>query len=169
MNDATLQTWLTEHEFADRTEASAARQGRRDCGLTRHDLDTPGPSGLNPLMRAARLGDASVVDALLQHGARLETRNSDGNNALWFACVGEHHDMIAKLVQHGIDIDNQNDNGATCLMYASSTGKDAVVQTLLAHGADPALKSLDDFTALDVAATLGCLQLLRARRLARSL
>lgn len=146
MNDSTLQTWLTEH------------------GFTADDLNALGPSGLNPLMRAARLGELDIIDALLSCGAHLNTRNADGNNALWFACMGEHHDMIALLVKHGIDIDNQNDNGATCLMYASSTGKDAVVKTLLANGANAALKSLDDFTALDVAATLGCLQRLRTRR-----
>lgn len=146
MNDTTLRPWLAEH------------------GFTSDDLNALGPSGLNPLMRAARLGDAKRVNELLQHGARLEARNADGNNALWFACVGEHHDMIALLVKHGIAIDNQNVNGATCLMYASSTGKDAVVQTLLANGANAALKSLDDFTALDVAATIGCLQLLRTRQ-----
>jgi thiosulfate/3-mercaptopyruvate sulfurtransferase len=146
MSDTTLRSWLAEH------------------GFTSDDLNALGPSGLNPLMRAARLGDANLVDGLLQRGARLETRNTDGNNALWFACVGEHHDMIALLVKHGIDIDNQNDNGATCLMYASSTGKDAVVKTLLAHGANAELQSLDDFTALDVAATIGCLRLLRNSR-----
>ncbi len=151
MSDTTLQSWLDKH------------------GFTSDDLNALGPSGLNPLMRAARLGDADRINELLQHGARLEARNADGNNALWFACVGEHHDIIALLVKHGIDIDNQNDNGATCLMYASSTGKDAVVKTLLANGANATLKSLDDFTALDVAATIGCLQLLRIRRSEHSL
>jgi thiosulfate/3-mercaptopyruvate sulfurtransferase len=143
MNDTPLQHWLTQHGFAS------------------DDINALGACGLTPLMRAARLGDAARVLALLARGAQLETRNADGNNALWFACVGEHLDMIALLAKRGIDLDNQNDNGATCLMYASSTGKDAVVRALLAAGADPRLKSLDDFTALDVAATLDCLRLLR--------
>jgi thiosulfate/3-mercaptopyruvate sulfurtransferase len=143
MNDTTLQHWLAEH------------------GFTSDDINALGACGLTPLMRAARQGDAERVSALLQCGARLETRNADGNNALWFACVGEHLDMIGLLVSLGINMDNQNDNGATCLMYASSTGKEAVVKALLAAGARPELKSLDDFTALDVAATVGCLRLLR--------
>ena len=46
-------------------------------------------------------------------------------------------------------------------MYAASAGKDAVVKALLAAGANRELKSLDDYTALDMAATLPCLQLLR--------
>jgi ankyrin repeat protein len=143
MND-TLQHWLTEH------------------GFTGNDLNALGACGLTPLMRAARQGDADRVDALLSRGAQLETRNGDGNNALWFACVGEHLDMIELLAGRGIDTDNQNDNGATCLMYASSTGKVAVAKVLLACGADTAIKSLDDFTALDVAASIECLHLLRS-------
>jgi thiosulfate/3-mercaptopyruvate sulfurtransferase len=143
VNDTKLRQWLTEH------------------GFTGDDLNAVGTCGLTPFMRAARQGDADKVRALLERGALLETRNADGNNALWFACVGEHLDMIELLVKLGIDIDNQNDNGATCLMYASSTGKEAVVKALLAAGANPNLKSLDDFTALDVAATPGCLRLLR--------
>lgn len=142
----TLQHWLQQH------------------GFSRDDINAVGPSGLTPLMRAARQGEADRVRELLQKGARLETRNADGNNALWFACVGEHLDMIDVLVKRGIDIDNQNDNGATCLMYASSTGKETVLKALLVNGANTALSSLDDFTALDVAATIGCLRMLRPSR-----
>jgi thiosulfate/3-mercaptopyruvate sulfurtransferase len=46
-------------------------------------------------------------------------------------------------------------------MYAASTGKHAVVDQLLASGADPLLTTLDDFSALDMAATIECLHLLR--------
>ena len=46
-------------------------------------------------------------------------------------------------------------------MYAASSGKDAVVAKLLEAGADISLKNFDDFTALDMASSLGCLQLLR--------
>ena len=143
MNNTTLPLWLAQHGFNGK------------------DLNAVSASGLTPLMRAARQGDLDKMNVLLQLGVDITVRNNDGNNALWFACVGEHFDAIALLLECGINFDNQNDNGATCLMYAASTGKDAVVQTLLAAGANDKLKSLDDFTALDVAATLDCLQLLR--------
>ncbi len=143
MNEPRLHTWLQEHHFSV------------------DDINALGESGLTPLMRAARQGDADMIHTLLRNGAQLAARNADGNNALWFACVGEHLDIIALLVTAGIDINNQNDNGATALMYASSTGKESVLKTLLNTGADTTLKSLDDYTALDVAATIGCLQLLR--------
>ena len=141
--DKDLQSWL----------ASA--------GFPPNDINAAGQHGLTPLMKACRAGDAAKVRALLQHGASLDIKNADGNNALWLACVGADLEVIAMLIEAGIDIDNQNDNGATCLMYAASAGKDAVVKTLLTAGANRDLQSLDDYTALDMAATLDCLRLLR--------
>jgi thiosulfate/3-mercaptopyruvate sulfurtransferase len=80
---------------------------------------------------------------------------------LWLACFGSHLDVIDNLIDSGIDIDNRNDNGATPLMYAASSGKAEVVERLLAKGADTAPETLDGFTALDLAATVECLALLR--------
>lgn len=143
MNETTLPLWLAQHGFSGK------------------DLNAVGASGLTPLMRAARQGDLDKIDALLRLGADIAVRNGDGNNALWFACVGEHFDAIALLLERGIDIDNQNENGATCLMYAASAGKERVLTALLAAGANRELRSLDDYSALDMAATLPCLQRLR--------
>jgi rhodanese-related sulfurtransferase len=112
-----------------------------------------------PLMKAAHQGQGAIVRELLAAGARPEAKNADGNNALWLACVGGHLDVIDLLVEAGID--NRNLNGATALMYASSSGKAAVVAHLLAKGADTAAETLDGFTALDMAASVECLALLR--------
>ena len=127
-----------------------------------NDIDAPLDSGITPLMRASKLGEVAAVFQLLQAGADLNAINTDGNNALWMACVGESIATMDILIRAGIDMDHQNDNGATCMMYAASTGKHAVVQKLLDAGADPSLKTLDDFSALDMAATLECLRLLRS-------
>ena len=139
-----LAHWLRQHGYPD------------------GDPDAVGEHGMTPLMRASKLGDAETVFELLQAGAALDATNADGNNALWLACVGESLDAMDVLIRAGIDLDHQNDNGATCLMYAASTGKHAVVEMLLSAGADPQLKTLDDFTALDMAATIECLRLLRS-------
>lgn len=130
-------------------------------GYPADDLDAAGEHGMTPLMRASKQGDAETVFELLQAGADLDAVNADGNNALWLACVGESLDAMDVLLRAGVALNHQNDNGATCLMYAASTGKHAVVEKLLAAGADPLLKTLDDFSALDMAATIECLRLLR--------
>ncbi len=115
-------------------------------------------------MHACRLGRADLVAALLAARVPLDACNGDGNNALWVACVQGDSALVQRLIDAGVPVNRQNDNGATCLMYAASAGKAGLVATLLAAGADPELRSLDDYSALDMAATLECLRLLRPAR-----
>jgi rhodanese-related sulfurtransferase len=141
-----LNAWLTAHDFpANAPEATIGNQ-------------------TTPLMCACLLGELPMVKELVQLGVDTNALNSDGNSALWLACFNGNLEIIDYLVQNGIDINHQNDNGATCLMYAASASKHQVVERLLVAGADTHLKSLDDFTALDMAASLECLNLLRPGR-----
>ena len=117
--------------------------------------------GNTPLMQAAWRGDVAAVESLIAQGASLTAANRDGNNALWLACVSNDQALVARLVQAGVPIDHQNLTGATCLMYAASSGKPAVARTLLELGANPHLLTQDDYSALDMAASVECLQLLR--------
>lgn len=140
---ATLTQWLAQHDYPV------------------HDIETTAAHGITPLMRASLEGDAAIVAELIQTGAFIHAKNTDGNQALWLACVSENLEVCNLLIAAGIDIDHQNDNGATCLMYAASSGKAAVLKKLLVAGANTRIKTLDDFTALGMAATLDCLTLLR--------
>lgn len=139
-------------------------------GFAGADINATIANRSTPLMQAARLGELAIAEELIACGAALQASNLDGNNALWLACVGGNASLVELLIDRGIDINHQNDNGASCLMYAASAGKTAIVDCLLKRGADTALKTLDDFTALDMAANLECLNLLRkaSPRLAQS-
>lgn len=136
--------------------------------LAEHGFDPARPSDLQPdrrftpLMRACKAGRLDVVDALLTYGVDVNVTNADGCNALWLACYNGDHGIIDRLLQAGIDIDRQNDTGATCLMYVASNSKPDLVKLLLARGANSRLKNHDDFSALDLAASLTCLKLLKA-------
>lgn len=141
-----LSAFLAEHGFA--------------AGIN----DTTADGRFTPLMRAAKLGRLDIVEQLLALGAELNTRNADGCNALWLACYNGDHALIECLLAAGIEIDNQNGNGATCLMYVASNSKPDLVKLLLDQGANPALKNFDDFSALDLAASRACLQLLKTAR-----
>ncbi|WP_139557884.1 ankyrin repeat domain-containing protein [Methylotetracoccus oryzae] len=143
-DDPALTAWLLAQGF----------DGTNLAGSIEH--------GMTPLMQACRLGHRDIVDSLIAAGATLDAVNQDGNNALWLACYHGDPVIIDRLLAHGIAIDHQNATGATCLMYAASSGKSAVVAQLLAAGAQWALPNQDDLTALDMAASLECLQLLRA-------
>lgn len=139
-----LTSFLAEHGFAADQLSAPQADGR-----------------FTPLMRAAKLGQLDIVEELLSLGVDISVLNADGCNALWLACYSGSHALIERLIAAGISIDNQNGNGATCLMYVSSNSKPDLVKLLLEKGADAKLKNFDDSTALDLAASLDCLKLLR--------
>ncbi len=140
----TLAALLDQHGFP-RDQLSATQADRR----------------FTPLMRACKEGRLDIVDELLALGVDIAVTNADGCNALWLACYHGSHAIIERLIAAGIDIDLQNGNGATCLMYVSSNSKADLVKLLLEKGADASLKNFDDFSALDLAASVECLRLLR--------
>lgn len=109
----------------------------------------------------AGLGRDELVDELLACGVDVQARNSDGNNALWLACVSNNGALVRRLIDAGIDLDNHNLTGATALMYTASSGKADMLQILLQNGADPMIRTNDDYLAVDLAATMECLKLLR--------
>ena len=113
------------------------------------------------LILAAQQNRADVLNYLLEQGGYLNVLDAYGNNALWAACFAESPECIDALLDAGIDIDYQNPSGATALIYAASSGKNLIVAQLLRAGANPLLSTQDDFTALDLAATRQCFQLLR--------
>jgi hypothetical protein len=88
-----LQSWLLEHGFPlDDYEATIGNR-------------------TTPLMKASHLGNAAIVKMLIRGGANLDARNSDGNNALWLACVGVNLEVIDVLTGAGIDMTMQRQPG----------------------------------------------------------
>jgi rhodanese-related sulfurtransferase len=161
--DGGFEAWQQQHPQTASPSLGPQLAGwLHEQGYPVTNLEAVAEHGMTPLMRASKAGDSAIVAALLQAGASPHTRNGDGNHALWLACVGADLDTLEVLIRAGSALDHQNDNGATCLMYAASTGKHTVVKKLLAAGATPQLKTLDDFSALDMAATIECLRLLHS-------
>jgi rhodanese-related sulfurtransferase len=139
-----LRAFLAEHGF--------------DAG----DINAPDKSRATPLMVAARLAPPELVSELLQAGADIGAVNADGNQALWLACVGEAVENIRLLAEAGIEVQHVNFTGATPLMFAASSGRAKAVAALLAVGADPTLETDLGLSALDMASTRECLDLMRA-------
>lgn len=110
---------------------------------------------------ACRQARSDVLQYLIQQDADLAALDRYGNNALWAACYAESASCIQMLLDAGTAIDFQNATGATALIYAASSGKHAVVEQLLQAGANPEITTQDDFSALELAATRECLQLLK--------
>ncbi len=119
--------------------------------------------GIYPLILASQQGRSDLVRFLIEQHAALDVIDQYGNNALWAACYAENSDCIDALISAGIDINHQNSaSGATALIFAASSGREKVVEQLLAAGADPAIKTHDDFTALDLASTRKILKFIQA-------
>jgi rhodanese-related sulfurtransferase len=142
-NNSPLHHWITQQ------------------GFNTNDLNWRDDMGMTALMQASRFGLCETVKALIDAGADINLTNNDGNNALWLACFSGDQATIDALIQSGINIDQQNTTGATALMYSASAGKADVVRLLLDARADPHLKSQDDYTAFDLAATPQVYRLLR--------
>jgi ankyrin repeat protein len=47
-----------------------------------------------------------VVKELINAGVDINGTNNDHNNTLWFACFGNHYDLINLLLDTKIDINN---------------------------------------------------------------
>lgn len=149
MNEHELKGWLLQAGF----KLSEPLRTGIDC---RTGNDT------TPLMHAARLGNADVLKALLKHGADPALLNADGNGALWFACFSNSEACATALIEAGAPLNTQNINGATVLIYCASAGKTPLVRLLLDAGANAELMTLDDFTALELAANRECMKMLKS-------
>ncbi|MDD2929765.1 MAG: ankyrin repeat domain-containing protein [Sideroxydans sp.] len=151
MNDNQLRCWLAQARFHVSEPVET-------------DINRPLANSTTPLMYAAQTGDLDVVRSLLKRGADPALLNADGNGALWFACYSDNAACVSELIKAGAPLDTQNVNGATALIYCASAGKTPLVKLLLEAGANTELMTHDDFTALELAADLNCLRLLKNAR-----
>ena len=153
MSDKELKFWLAQAGFSTTEPLSA-------------NINSTIANATTPLMHAARLGDVNVLNTQLALGADPALLNADSNGALWFACFANSEAAVEALIKAGAPLDSQNINGATALIYCASAGKTPLVRQLLAAGANAELMTLDDFTALELAANRACMQMLKAAKVA---
>lgn len=104
------------------------------------DASATNDKGKTALMAAAKLGDMSLVKALLKRGLSLEDRSYTGGTVLMYAALGNQLNMITYLQQQvpGAEYrDAQSTNGWTAIMIAAAKGFDDALQVLVDDGADP--------------------------------
>jgi rhodanese-related sulfurtransferase len=167
--DGGYEAWAAAERAAPKAAAAASleiSEGLRaflaEHGFAPNDINTHNKDRATPLMLAARLASPALVKELVRVGADIHAVNVDGNQALWLACVGEISENIQLLIDAGIDIQHVNVNAATPLMFAASSGRAKAVALLLSAGADPLFETDLGLTALDMASSVECLDLMRA-------
>ncbi len=98
------------------------------------------------LAEAALLNDCDQAQALLAAGADLNLEEM--TNALLWAAVGGHTDMVRILLDNGAPVDAADHHGRTALIQAALYGWVAVMRLLLEQGAAPNAASHNGATAL---------------------
>jgi len=165
--DGGYEAWTHAERAAPKPASAAATLSKElqaflaEHGFAPGDIHTHNKDQATPLMLAVRLAPPAFVKELLDAGADIHAVNADGNQALWLACVGEIVENMQLLIDAGIDVQHINVNAATPLMFAASSGRAKAVAVLLAAGADPLFDTDLGLTALDMASSVECLNLMR--------
>jgi ankyrin repeat protein len=90
-----------------------------------------------PLLLAAKNGNRAVMDPLLNAGADVNIRTSNGTTVLMFAAASGNADAVTVLLDHRADVNaKESVRGLTALMFAAAANRAAVVGVLAKHGAD---------------------------------
>ena len=114
--------------------------------------DNPRKELNQKLIVASGSGDHESVKRLLEDGADITTKTSNGNTGLHLSVARGHEDVAITFLNHGIDV-NISDKKWTPLMQAAHAGQMKMARLLLNHGANVNLRA--DFsgaTALIIAA-----------------
>ena len=89
-----------------------------------------------PLHEAAGRGDTAKVQLLLDKGADINAKDSNGETALMEAADNGHLEVVKQLLAKGADVNAKSSYGYTALLYAADQGHTECVGLLLDGGAN---------------------------------
>lgn len=109
----------------------------KDITETIPDIDVLGTRvSRTVLMAAAFAGRCSLISALVESGANVNTANSDGFTALHEAAGLGQQDAVEILLDFGANIEAETRWGETPLILAAAHGHIETVRALLRRGAN---------------------------------
>ena len=111
-----------------------------------------------PLLTAARQGDITTLQSLLNGNVDVNFARADGSTALAWAVYGNNPEAVDLLIRSGADVNAANDYGVTPLSLSCANGNSAVVQMLLDAGADPNRAKETGETPLMTCSSAGALE-----------
>jgi ankyrin repeat protein len=130
--------------------------------LSIHLVSTRANAQADDLFNAAKNGDAAAVQALLDKGADVNAKKTNGATALMAASQLGHTEVLELLLAKGADINAKAQSGATALLIACQNGRTEVVKALVAKGADTNAKASNGATALILASQQGNKEIVQA-------
>ena len=152
--------------FGESSLYRSARDGNRVLMklLLEHQADVNVRTGngrlITSLHFAAQVEELDICQLLLEHGADLASRNSDGFVPLHVASGRGHLNVVEEFLGRGADPNAQDVRRWAPLHWASS-GPLEVVQSLVRHGAELDKTTVVQETPLHVASRLGSLKIAR--------
>lgn len=89
------------------------------------------------LTTAAKVGKVDMVQLLLSKGARIVTKDCEGNSALENAAAGGHDEVVKLLLEEGANVNEETGplSDGTALQCAATNGHLSIVQLLLERSA----------------------------------
>ncbi len=87
--------------------------------------------GFTPLLASLQSGRLETARLLIEAGADVKVKNSEGMAALAFAAHGGYVDVVRSLIERGAELNVTTREGWTPLMLASIMNRDAVVDLLI--------------------------------------
>ena len=100
------------------------------------------------IMSLAILDRAHMIEFLIELGADVNLKHSEGGNALTLAARNNRIDSFKLLLKAGADIHVRSTGGRTALMWAAWRGNNEMVKLLLKAGANIDAQDKDGKTAL---------------------
>ena len=111
--------------------------------------------GFTAMMWAAWLGHVTIGKTLLDLGADVTKRDTDGQDALFHACWQGESRFASLLLQHNADPSTADVDGESALMAAAHKGHANIASLLVEHGADIVSVDRNNMTAKDHAIKWG--------------
>ncbi|CAN8071618.1 unnamed protein product [Agarophyton chilense] len=112
-------------------------------------------SGFTPVMFAARLGNAEIINMLINKGGSLDFAKADGFTALHLAALNGNTTSCKLLVEAGANTGLPDENGYLPLQLATRHQHFDVVGTLLEAKVDADCSGPQGLTSLHIACFLG--------------
>jgi len=106
--------------------------------------------GDTPLLLAAKTGQSSSAQALIEAGADIKARDNAGNGVLHYAAQAGMTGICGLLVDRGIPIDEKGAGGATPLQLSVQGGRRETAKYLVRRGASLEQKNDAALSALDL-------------------
>ena len=122
------------------------------CLLERIDIEAATNYNYTLLILASAYGKAQVVNYLLNQGANVRAKTSQGTNSFRLAAEKGHLNIVKLLhIKDSSILERKDKKGRTALIWASMKGHLDVVKFLVQNGADKNVRSNEGETPLLVA------------------